>query len=218
MYTPLVLKYTYALLYILCLASGVFVNYTLFLYSVYNIIVNMQYATMQYNSIKVRSSRTYVPAHGQCLLQMHALHSLHSHHDQGHTQKFGAGGATNRKTAYSSSYGGGREDPSSQGFIKVQRGRVPSSPPPPPPQIVIPTCSTSILDVILHCSSVRTLAHNLGNIWLVELGILQCSLWRVQTINFRGTVAGEFEKKRNQQYSCASECVVGGGGGGEGGL
>ena len=89
-------------------------------------------------------------------------------------------------------------------------------PPPPPPQIVIPTCSTSILDVILHCSSVRTLAHNLGNIWLVELGILQCSLWRVQTINFRGTVAGEFEKKRNRQYSCASECVVGGGGGGGG--
>ena len=39
-----------------------------------------------------------------------------------------------------------------------------------------------------------------GNIWLVQLGILHCSLWPVQTINFPCMGAREFARKRNQQY------------------
>ena len=35
----------------------------------------------------------------------------------------------------------------------------------------------------------------LGNLWLVQLGNLHCSLWPVQTINFPGMRAREFERK-----------------------
>ena len=46
----------YAFAFFTCHASGVYVNYTLFLYGA--CIVNMQYTTRLYGS-----SKTYVPAH-----------------------------------------------------------------------------------------------------------------------------------------------------------
>ena len=57
--------------------------------------------------------------------------------------------------------------------------------------------SSSCRATVDFASFRRSRAPYQGNLWLVCLGILYCSLWPIQTINFLGTGARAFERKRN---------------------